>query len=184
MDKSKPQFSAVLDFWFSPRVKPLWFKKSEAFDREIKAGFEPMYHQAKQGKLDQWQDLPQSTLALIIVLDQFPRNMYRQSPQAFATDDKAVTLTKYAIAHNYQQSLTTEQQIFLYMPLMHSEQQTDQTLCVELFSNLGLEDNLKFARRHQEIINRFDRFPHRNQILGRKSTAAEQEFLNQPGSSF
>ena len=184
MNKSKYHFSAVLDFWFSQRVKSLWFKKSESFDREIKEHFEPMYRQAKQGELDRWQELPHSTLALIILLDQFPRNMYRQSPQAFATDDQAVALTKYAIANNYQQSLTTEQQTFLYMPLMHSEQKADQSLCVELFTKLGLEDNLKFARKHQEIINRFNRFPHRNQILGRKSTATEQEFLQQPGSRF
>ncbi len=181
---TKYQFSEVLDFWFSERVKPLWFKKSEQFDREIQQRFEPMYRQAKIGELDEWHNAPHSALALIIVLDQFPRNMYRQTTQAFATDTQAVELTKYAIAHNYQQSLTTEQQIFLYMPLMHSEDRTAQALCVELFTKLGKEDNLKFARKHQEIIARFGRFPHRNQILERESTPAEKEFLTQPGSSF
>ncbi len=181
---NKYQFSEVLDFWFDRRVKPLWFKKSEEFDREIKERFEPVYLQAKTGELDQWRIVPQSSLALIIVLDQFPRNMYRQTPQAFATDDKAVEVTKYAIARNYQQSLTSEQQIFLYMPLMHSEERSEQALCVELFTKLGKEENLKFALKHQKIIDRFGRFPHRNQILGRESTPAEKEFLTQPGSSF
>ncbi|MEL7409467.1 MAG: DUF924 family protein, partial [Cyanobacteria bacterium J06558_2] len=122
--------------------------------------------------------------ALIIVLDQFPRNMYRQTPQSFATDEQAVELTKYALANNYQLNLTIEQQIFLFMPLMHSEKKADQALSVELFTKLGQEENLRFARKHQEIIEVFDRFPHRNEILGRESTAKEQEFLTQPGSSF
>ncbi len=180
----KYQFSEVIDFWFSERVKPLWFKKKEEFDRKIKERFEPMYLEAKQGKLDKWCNVPHSALALIILLDQFPRNMYRQTPQAFATDRKAVEIAKYAISNNYQQSLTREQEVFLYMPLMHSESKTDQTLCVELFTQLGKKDNLKFARKHQEIIDRFDRFPHRNEILGRESTEAEKEFLTKPGSSF
>ncbi|MGB5633562.1 MAG: DUF924 family protein [Waterburya sp.] len=180
----KYQFSEVLNFWFDERVKPQWFKKSEEFDREIKERFESMYRYAKTGELDRWRNVPHSTLALIIILDQFPRNMYRQTPQAFATDAKAIKLTKYAIANNYQQSMTTEQQVFLYMPLMHSEHKTDQELCVKLFTKLGKEDNLKFARKHQEIIDRFGRFPHRNQILGRESTPEEREFLIQPGSSF
>ena len=178
------QFSEVLDFWFSDRVKPLWFKKSREFDREIQETFEPLYNQAKTGKLLDWINIPHSTLALIIVLDQFPRNMYRQTPQAFATDTQAVELTKYALQHNYQQSLTREQQVFLYMPLMHSEDKEDQALCVKLFTQLGKEDNLKFALKHQEIIDRFGRFPHRNQILGRESTPEEKEFLTQSGSSF
>lgn len=178
------QFSEVLDFWFSTRVKSLWFKKSQEFDREIQQTFEPLYNQAKTEKLSDWCTTAHSALALIIVLDQFPRNMYRQTPQAFATDTQAVELTKYALQQNYQQSLTSEQQAFLYMPLMHSEDQEDQALCVELFTKLGKEDNLKFALKHQEIIDRFGRFPHRNQILGRELTPAEKEFLTQSGSSF
>ena len=181
---SKYQFSEILDFWFSDKVKSLWFKKQESFDHEIQERFEPMYFAAKQGELDMWRNVPHSALALIIVLDQFPRNMYRQTPQAFATDNKAVEIAKYAISNNYQQSLTKEQQVFLYMPLMHSESKPDQALCVELFTELGKEENLKFARKHQEIIQRFDRFPHRNEILGRESTKTEKEFLTQPGSSF
>ncbi len=175
---------AVLDFWFSESVKPLWFKKSAKFDWEINQRFINTYQLAKIGALNEWRDVPQNILALVIVLEQFPRNMFRDTPQAFATDAQAVELAKHAIAQNFQQELSQEQQTFLYMPLMHSENKTDQAKCVELFTNLGKEDNLKFAIRHQEIINRFSRFPHRNEILSRKSTLAEQEFLTQLASSF
>ena len=174
----------IIDFWFSEEVKPLWFKKSAEFDREIRQRFLDTYQSAKTGALDDWRDVPQNTLALIILLDQFPRNMFRGTSQAFATDDRAVESTEYAIAHNYQRDLSAEQQVFLYMPLMHSENIADQDRCVELFTKLGRSDNLKFALKHQEIIERFERFPHRNEILGRESTPAEKEFLAQPGSSF
>ncbi len=174
----------VLNFWFSQEVRPLWFKKSSEFDRQIEANFLDTYRQAAAGKLDHWRNNARDILALIIVLDQFPRNMFRNSPQAFATDRQAVELTKYAVNNNYQLDLTTEQKAFLYMPLMHSENPANQDLCVALFTKLGKEDKLKFAIRHQEIIDRFGRFPHRNQILDRETTPEEQEFLTQPGSSF
>lgn len=174
----------VINFWFSERVKPLWFKKSAELDREIEQRFFDTYQLAKTDVLDDWRENPHGALALIIVLDQFPRNMFRNTSQAFATDDKAVELTKYAVEHNYQENLSTEQQAFLYMPMMHSEDKADQTKCVELFTQLGKENNLKFAIKHQKIIDRFGRFPHRNEMLGRESTPAEREFLKQPGSSF
>ena len=174
----------IIDFWFSERVKPLWFKKKEEFDREIKERFSDIYQLAKIGALNSWRDNAIDILALIIILDQFPRNMFRNTAQAFATDSQAAELTKYAVEHNYQSNLTEEQQAFLYMPLMHSEDRKDQNKCVKLFKSLGREDNLKFAIEHQKIIDRFGRFPHRNQILGRESTQVEQEFLTQPGSSF
>lgn len=174
----------VLNFWFSERVKPLWFKKNDEFDREIKQRFINIYQVAQAGALASWRDRSDDLLALILILDQFPRNMFRNTAQAFATDAQALDLTKYALSKNYAQDLTAEQQAFLYMPLMHSENKLDQALSVELFQALGKEDNLKFAIKHQEIINRFGRFPHRNEILGRESTTDEREFLNQPGSSF
>ena len=118
------------------------------------------------------------------MLDQFPRNIFRNTSQAFVTDKQAVELTKYAVNNNYQQNLSPEEQVFLYMPLMHSENRKDQAKCVELFTKLGKEDNPKFAIKHREIIDRFGRFPHRNEILGRESTPQETEFLTQPGSSF
>ena len=174
----------VLSFWFSESVKPFWFKKDPKFDWEINQRFINTYQLAKTGALVEWRKNPEDILALIIVLDQFPRNMFRNTPQAFATDAQAVKLTKEALEQNFQQELSPQQQVFLYMPLMHSERQADQSKCVELFTNLGKEDNLRFAIKHQEIINRFGRFPHRNEILGRESTSEEQKFLNQPGSSF
>ncbi|MGD1917736.1 MAG: DUF924 family protein [Pleurocapsa sp.] len=176
--------SEVLNFWFSEEVKSLWFKKSIDFDSKIKRLFLETYQLAKAGKLDSWQELADSALALIILLDQFPRNMFRHSPQAFATDAQAVRVTEFAISNNYQQSLSTDRQVFLYMPLMHSENKANQAQCVDLFEKLGKEDNLKFAIKHKKIIDRFGRFPHRNQILGRESSIAEKEFLTQPGSSF
>ena len=174
----------VLNFWFSERVKPLWFKKSADFDREIKQRFLDTYQRAEAGILNDWRDDPRDLLALIIVLDQFPRNLFRNTALAFATDKQAVELTKYAVNNNYQQNLSPEELAFLYMPLMHSENKQDQKKCVELFTELGREDNLKFAIEHRDIIDRFDRFPHRNEILGRQSTPEEQKFLTQPGSSF
>ena len=148
----------ILNFWFSERVKPLWFKKSDEFDREIKERFIDTYQLAKTGALDSWRKNAAETLALIIVLDQFPRNMFRNTALAFATDSQAVELAKYAVNSNYQPDLTPEQQSFLYMPLMHSESQAEQALSVELFEKLGREDNLKFAIKHQEVIDRFGRF--------------------------
>ncbi|MGL6340155.1 MAG: DUF924 family protein, partial [Waterburya sp.] len=180
------------NFWFDPEVKPFWFKKNQDFDHTIKQRFLNIYQQAIAegvakpiaGALNHWRNNARGTLALIIILDQFPRNMFRNTPQAFATDEQAAELTKYALRHNYEKNLSIEEQAFLYMPLMHSETHTDQAQCVELFTKLGKEDNLKFAFKHQEVIARFGRFPDRNQILGRESTTAEQEFLTQPGSSF
>lgn len=174
----------VLSFWFSEKVKPLWFKQDPEFDQEISQRFFDAYQLASAGKLDNWHQNPGSILALIILLDQFPRNMFRHNAQAFATDRQAVELTQYALAKNYEQELSTEKKVFLYMPLMHSEDFEHQTRSVELFQQLGKENNLKFAIKHQEIVARFGRFPHRNNILGRESTSAEKEFLTQPGSTF
>ena len=174
----------ILNFWFSERVKSLWFKKSDEFDREIKQRFINIYQLAQTGALTSWRDRSNDLLALIIIFDQFSRNMFRHTAQAFATDAQALDLTKYALSNKYPQDLAAEQQAFLYMPLMHSENKLDQALSVKLVQALGKEDNRKFALKHQEMSNRFGRFPHRNQILGRESTTDEREFLNQPGSSF
>ena len=174
----------VHNFWFAEEVKPFWFKKSNEFDSEIERRFSGIYYQAAAGELNDWRSRSHDCLALIIVLDQFPRNIFRNTPRAFATDELAVALTKYGLNHNYQQDLSLDEQAFLLMPLMHSENKSDQQQCVELFTQLGKKDNLKFAIQHQQIIDRFGRFPHRNQILGRESTPEEKDFLAQPGSSF
>lgn len=184
LDTLSDRSEDILNFWFSPAVKPFWFKKSSKFDQEIKQRFHNIYQQAATGSLNSWRNQPNDTLALIIILDQFARNMFRNTPQAFATDPQALELTKYALEHNYQPKLSLDQQAFLYMPLMHSEEIDDQADCVELFSQLGTGNYLEFALKHQAIIDRFGRFPHRNQILDRKSTPEETSFLSQPGSSF
>ncbi|WP_204367878.1 DUF924 family protein [Candidatus Jidaibacter acanthamoebae] len=173
----------IIDFWFSKENQPLWFAKNKKFDALIKNKFHNVYQQAASGNLDHWKNTPEGLLALIIILDQFPRNMFRDKPTAFATDEKALYFTKYAINHGLNNKLSKkEYQHFLYLPLMHSENLTDQKLCLDLFKEQ--EEPLKYAKLHYNIINKFGRFPHRNKILGRTSTQEELEFLAQPNSSF
>lgn len=187
---------AILEFWFgdgSGRAlqhdRREWFQKNPAFDREIETRFRTPYEQAAAGKLDGWRNTPEGTLALIILLDQFPRNMFRNQPQAFATDARARELTRWAIAQQFDQALSPFQRRFLYMPLQHSESLDDQVRSVFLFSQLtqeepGAAEALDYAIRHRDVIARFGRFPHRNAVLGRSSTEAETEFLKQKGSRF
>ena len=174
----------ILDFWFSDVARPLHFQKNIDFDKEIRHQFSAIYKQAMAGELDNWQKTAESSLALIIILDQFSRNMFRDSPEAFAADSKALEISKMAIKNNFDSQLTKEQLIFLYMPLMHSESLADQDLSVELYGTLQSENSLKFAIAHLDIIKVFGRFPHRNEVLGRKSTKEEIEFLKQPNSGF
>ncbi len=185
----------VLDFWFgrsnSPefgKVQRKWFEKDEDFDTEVRSGFLPQYELAASGKLDSWQESPDNCLALIILLDQFGRNMFRGTPQAFATDSKALAAAQYAVNNNFDRELLTVQKWFIYLPFEHSEDLEHQQKSVELFSRLQGEPDSKsvidYAIRHLEIIERFGRFPHRNQILGRETTPEEAEFLKQPGSGF
>lgn len=176
--------NAILDFWFSDTVRPLRFQKDGLFDQSIRDNFHTSYEAAMAGELAPWRTHAPSCLALIILLDQFPRNMFRDTPQAFASDPQACELTKHALKQEFNDELDDEHCVFLYMPLMHSEVFADQELCVQLFERLGRAENLRFAMAHRDIIERFGRFPHRNAILGRDSTVAELEFLQQPGSSF
>lgn len=131
-----------------------------------------------------WEKAPYSALALVIVLDQFPLNMFRHSPRAFSTEAEARRIAKAAVSQGFDRELTEEQKQFLYMPFMHSENREDQQRSVELFTAAGLKDALPYAIGHKEIVDRFGRFPHRNRTLGRESTPEEIEFLKQPGSSF
>jgi len=196
------QTDEVLAFWFAdPQTglanfdqwRKAWFIKDAAFDQQVRDRFLATYNSAAAGELDHWQESPAGSLALILVLDQFPRNMFRGDPKAFATDPKAVEITQRAIAKNFHQQLKPLQQLFLYLPLEHSENLEHQNQCVALFHRLiadhpGLgkefEDTYSYAVRHQAVIERFGRFPHRNEILGRETAPAEAEFLKQPGSSF
>jgi uncharacterized protein (DUF924 family) len=189
------QVNDVLDFWFgrsnSPefgKVQKKWFEKDLAFDEEVRSHFLSQYELAASGQLDSWQESPESCLALIILLDQFPRNMFRGTPQAFATDSKALAAAEQAVKNKFDRELLPVQRWFIYLPFEHSENLEKQQKSVELFSNLQGEPDsesvINYAIRHLEIIERFGRFPHRNQILGRETTPEEAEFLKQPGSGF
>lgn len=175
-----PDHTAILDFWFSPRVRPLWFDAGADFDEEVRVRFLPLYQQALRGDLSAWEDDAMSSLALVIVLDQFPLNMFRGRPESFAGEQEAGRVARQAVERGYDVQLSAKQKAFLYMPLMHSEDLADQDLALELFARAGLEDNLGWARHHRELIRRFGRFPHRNAILGRPSTAEEMAYLASP----
>ncbi len=185
----------VLDFWFGapdspgygkPRVE--WFQKSDAFDNEIRTRFLELRRAAAAGDLQAWQAAPDSLLALILLLDQFPRNLYRGTALAFAADAQAQAAAQLAVARGFDRLLVAVQRWFVYLPFEHAEDLALQRRCLELFEGLrgdpGSADTIDYARRHFDIIARFGRFPHRNAILGRTSTPEETEFLRQPGSSF
>ncbi|MBD2462190.1 DUF924 domain-containing protein [Oscillatoria sp. FACHB-1407] len=185
----------ILDFWFGNPIesysqrKKLWFVKDLSVDQTLRDRFLSTYEQAAAGELDNWQSQPSSCLALIIVLDQFPRNIFRGEPRAFATDPQARIIAKGAIARGFDQQLEPIQRFFFYLPLEHSEDLADQHQSIALYQALvvdfpELQDGLEYAIRHRDVIQRFGRFPHRNAILNRPSTPEEIEFLKQPGSSF
>jgi uncharacterized protein (DUF924 family) len=177
-----PRAQAVLDFWFrGNEARKQWFEKNPAFDSEITARFAGLQELAATGKLAHWRDSPRDCLALIILLDQFPRNMFRGSARAFATDALALEAAKHAIVMGYDRSMGEVQRTFVYLPFEHSEDLADQERALQLFAG---NPDYEWARKHWEIIRRFGRFPHRNAVLGRQSTPAEIEFLKQPGSSF
>lgn len=158
-----------------------WYNKDDDFDAEIRQRFLPTWEAARDGKLDGWQDSDEGTLALLIVLDQFPRNMFRGDPRTFATDAKAREVARRAIAEGRDQRIDPLMRQFVYLPFEHSEDHADQQHCVRLFRDLGDAENLKYAELHEDIIRRFGRFPHRNSVLGRATTAEEQAFLNDGG---
>jgi uncharacterized protein (DUF924 family) len=163
----------VLTFWFAAGRAEQWYAEDANFDADIRQRFLATYEAACSGQLDHWRDTPESLLALIIVLDQFPRNMFRGAARAFATDAQAVTLTRHGIEKGFDISFTGAELDFFYMPLMHSECLNDQALLLAK----GYGDN-RYAREHYETIARFGRFPYRNAILGRKNTAEEDAYLS------
>jgi len=176
----------VLDFWFKEITPEKWWIKDAEFDDMILDRFESLYLQAIKCELYAWRQTAEGRLAEVIVLDQFPRNMYRNQAAAFAHDNLAVALTQSAIDNGADLTFLEEPQklSFLYMPLMHSESVVIHQLAVKMFSKPGLEHNLEFEHKHKVIIDRFGRYPHRNKILGRTSSEAEKQFLTQEGSSF
>lgn len=174
----------VLDFWFAEIDPVMWFKKDDEFDRLLHTRFGQLWQAAAHGELAHWRATITGRLAEIIVLDQFSRNLFRNTPRSFSCDGMALVLAQEAIATGLCETLPVEQRGFLYLPFMHSESALIHQQAVALFSQLSNGNQLEFELRHKAIIDRFGRYPHRNEILGRESTLEEQEFLRQPGSGF
>ena len=176
----------VLKFWFEETQPQQWFQKSDSFDREITERFSVTYDMAKKNLCADWTKDADGALALCLVLDQFPRNMFRDSRKAFETDEKALLISKDALHRGYDMLLTPVKRKFLYMPFMHSENLDEQNRCVALFAQMQEDEPLSYdyALRHQEVIEKFGRFPHRNEVLGRESSEEESEYLKLPGAGF
>ena len=177
----------VLRFWFG-RERKTWFEKNPAFDADIRRGFLSLYELAAAERLENWKKTPASCLALVLILDQFPRNMFRSGAKAFATDPLARSAARVILDNGWDKAMTPDERIFAYLPFEHSEALADQERCLALMKEIALfpetADLPKWAEAHLVIIRRFGRFPHRNAALGRASTPEEAEFLRQPGSSF
>ena len=177
-------FQKVTNFWFDELSPKQWWIPDDSVDEIILQRFGSLHAMAAKGELHSWRGKAEGRLAEILVLDQFSRNIYRRSPQAFACDSLALELAQEAIACDADQELPLGKKAFLYMPYMHSESKAMHEEAVRLFSQPGLEQNLEFEYKHKVIIDHFGRYPHRNKILDRESTPEEVEFLKQPGSAF
>jgi uncharacterized protein (DUF924 family) len=175
-----PNFDDVLAFWREAGPKK-WFTKDDAFDAGIRSRFLPTYDAAVSGELSDWEATPEGALALTIVLDQFSRNMFRHDARAFAADEAARGVADRALARGFDQRVPADQRLFLYLPFEHSETLADQERCCALVRALGNADLSHWAELHAGIIRRFGRFPHRNAVLGRATTPAEQAFLDNDG---
>lgn len=178
------QAQDVLHFWFEELTAQQHFAKDAALDADIRARFGQTLHAAACGELFSWRSTARGRLAEILVLDQFSRNVYRDSAAAFAQDPIALVLAQELVASGQDRSLPPQERAFAYMPYMHSESLRVHDEALRLFNQPGLENNLSFERRHHAILLRFGRYPHRNALLGRTSSAEEMAFLNEPGSSF
>ena len=178
------QPQSILHFWFEELTPKQHFAKDPALDETIRTRFGATLEAAARCELFGWRATPEGRLAEIIVLDQFSRNVYRDTARAFAQDALALVLAQELVASTQDRSLPVAQRIFAYMPYMHSESALVHTQALALFSQPGMESNLDFEMRHKAIVDRFGRYPHRNAILGRTSTAEELAFLSEPGSSF
>lgn len=174
----------IHSFWFEESSEKQWFEKDPEFDRQIRERFGALVEAASNGELEAWLETPRGALSYILLLDQFTRNIHRGSGQAFAADAKARAAALKVLVNGYDQELSDREKTFLYLPFEHSENLEDQERCVALFEAIGDDRLIDYAVRHRDIIARFGRFPHRNDVLGRESTEAEQEFLKKPGSSF
>ena len=178
------QAADILSFWFDELTDKQHFSKDPALDAAMRARFGDTLEAAARCELFAWRVSAEGRLAEIVLLDQFSRNIFRDTPRAFARDALALLLAQELVASGQDQRLARRQRAFAYMPYMHSESLLIHEQAVRLFSQPGLEDNLNFELRHKQIIERFGRYPHRNQVLARVSSAAELAFLSEPGSSF
>ena len=174
----------VLAFWFEELTPDDWFGGGEEVDDRIRARFLALHEALRSHVPESWRTTPRGTLAAVIALDQFPRNMYRGDPWSFAADPVALALATEAIERGLDRAMSVDERKFFYLPFEHSEDPAVQARSVELFATLENEDTLGYALRHKEIVDRFGRFPHRNEVLGRESTPEEIEFLKEPNSSF
>ena len=174
----------ILDFWFLPLSDPgygskreLWWNSTPELDAEITRRFGPLVERAIAGELDHWRKSPDGALALTLLCDQFTRNVFRRTARAFAGDAKARETARHALANGFTSVYPADMRLFFFMPFQHSEDLGDQDFCCTLFATLGNPDNDKYAIEHRDIVARFSRFPHRNDVLGRNSTAEELEYL-------
>ena len=167
--------SDVLDYWFSEKSKQFWFASTPQVDNEIKVRFESVWEKAAEGEYSQWRETADGSVALIVILDQLPLNMFRSDPKGFQTESMAVEVALNAINNGFDEELNDEKLLFLFMPLMHSENIDHQNLQVYLFDKYNF--NLEFSKHHRDLVKKFGRFPHRNEILGRMSTMEELDYL-------
>jgi len=177
------KYQDVIDFWFKEIESKMWWVKDDKFDQQLRDRFGDVHAAAVKCELFHWREHPEGRLAEVIVLDQFSRNMFRGSPLSFAADPLALALAQEAISIGADKELSEQQRGFLYMPFMHSESAAIHKVAVELFSQPG-GGSLEYELKHKGIIDRFGRYPHRNEVLGRESTEKEKEFLKEPGSGF
>jgi len=184
MRPSPPSPSVVLDFWFEEIAPGQWWTKSREFDRLVEARFGALHRAAARCELFEWRGTAAGRLAEVIVLDQFSRNLHRDTPLAFACDPLALALAQEAVAAGADRQVDDTRRAFFYMPFMHSESPAIHVVALALFGSPGVDGSLEDERRHKAIVDRFGRYPHRNAVLGRASTAEEIEFLRSPGSSF
>jgi uncharacterized protein (DUF924 family) len=194
VDSPPPEALSVLAFWFDPANKGKWFQSDPAFDAQIREQFGVPVSAAAAGHLNHWSTTPSGWLALVILLDQFPRNIYRNDPRAWKQDLPAQQIVVSGLEEGFDRQLPLIQRVFAYMPLQHAEDIELQRRCVQLFADLcssapanernSYTDFLDYARRHESVIARFGRFPHRNAVLGRETTPEEKAYLAEPGSGF
>jgi len=179
-----PSIRDIIDFWFLPLGDPghgkprdIWWRSTPEFDAETVRRFGPAIERAIAGDLDAWKDSPEGALALILLCDQFTRNCFRKTARAFAGDARAIEIARHSVARFYPSVFPVDMRLFFYMPFGHSEQLADQQFACTLFETIGGEENIKSAIDHRDVVARFGRFPHRNEVLGRSTTAEELEYL-------